>query len=314
MIHARRATVAPTVVPEASAGFVLTPAVQSLVDRAMLYLDTGYPLHLSGPAGTGKTTLAFHLASRLGRPVTLVHGDDQFGTSDLVGRDNGLSKTRLVDNYIRGVVKTEERVQSVWQDGRLTRAVREGHTLIYDEFTRSRPEANNALLSVLEEGVLDLGSGGGDRSSGFVQVHPEFHVVFTSNPAEYAGTHSTADALLDRMITIRVGHHDAETEVAITAARSGVDRALAARIVATVRAVRQADPGGHRPSVRAAVAIARVMRRLGPTAGADHPMFPHVARDVLSLHLKRLGESEPGRGDRIFRQAIQHLTAVGGAT
>jgi hypothetical protein len=42
-------------------------------------------------------------------------------------------------------VKTEEDVQQRWVDARLTLACREGFTLIYDEFNRSRPEANNAL-------------------------------------------------------------------------------------------------------------------------------------------------------------------------
>ena len=60
--------------------FVQTPAVQSLANRAFAYLRAGYPVHFSGPAGTGKTTLAMHVAAKLGRPVLLIHGDDEFGT------------------------------------------------------------------------------------------------------------------------------------------------------------------------------------------------------------------------------------------
>ncbi len=46
--------------------FVETPAVRSLTERAHAYLCAGYPIHFSGPAGTGKTTLAMHVAAQLG--------------------------------------------------------------------------------------------------------------------------------------------------------------------------------------------------------------------------------------------------------
>jgi nitric oxide reductase NorQ protein len=52
------------IIPEASDGFVITPYVKEVVDRALLYLHAGYPVHFAGPSGTGKTTLAFHLAAQ----------------------------------------------------------------------------------------------------------------------------------------------------------------------------------------------------------------------------------------------------------
>ncbi len=73
--------------------FVETPAVRSLTERASSYLGAGYPIHFSGPAGTGKTTLAMHVAAQLGRPVALIHGDDEYGSSDLVGGQLGYRST-----------------------------------------------------------------------------------------------------------------------------------------------------------------------------------------------------------------------------
>ena len=142
--------------PEASDSFVSSPYVQQVTQRALAYLIAGYPVHFSGVAGTGKTTLAFHVASKLGRPVTLVHGDDEFGSSDLVGREGGYRKHKVVDNFIHSVLKTEEESRNFWVDDRLTTACKNGEIFIYDEFNRSRPEANNALLSVLSEGILNL--------------------------------------------------------------------------------------------------------------------------------------------------------------
>ena len=48
--------------------FVCTPYVRDVSARALTYLEAGYAVHFSGPAGTGKTTLAFHVASQLGPP------------------------------------------------------------------------------------------------------------------------------------------------------------------------------------------------------------------------------------------------------
>ena len=101
------------IVPEPSERFVCTPHVDEMTNRAMAYLEVGYSIHFAGAAGTGKTTLAFHAAAKLGRPVILVHGDDEFGSSDLVGRDAGYTRSKLVDNYIHSVVKTEEETQVI---------------------------------------------------------------------------------------------------------------------------------------------------------------------------------------------------------
>ena len=193
-----------------------------------------------------------HVAAQLGRPVVLIHGDDEYGSSDLVGGQLGYRSTRVVDNFIHSVMKTEENVSKTWVDHRLTNACKYGFTVIYDEFNRSRPEANNVLLGVLEERLLEMPVG--RVSEGFLHVHPAFRAIFTSNPEEYAGVHKTQDALLDRMVTITVGQYDRETEVRITAAKSGL------------------DAGGRRPDRRRRPRLPRAGR---PAAVADRPGLHH---------------------------------------
>jgi nitric oxide reductase NorQ protein len=294
--------------PEPSDQFVCTPYVQDLTDRAMAYLSVGYSVHFAGAAGTGKTTLAFHVAAKLARPVMLIHGDDEFGSSDLVGRDAGYRKSKLVDNFIHSVVKTEEEMRSFWVDNRLTTACRDGYTLIYDEFTRSRPEANNVLLSILEEKILNLPSLR-RTGEGYLEVHPSFRALFTSNPEEYAGVHKTQDALLDRIITINVDHYDRETEVEITMAKSGLDIADAEVIVDIIRELRLVGVNNRRPTIRAAIAIAKVLAHLGGTSNARDAAFQWICQDVLTrdtVKVTRGGESlMPKKVNEIVRKVCK---------
>jgi gas vesicle protein GvpN len=282
--------------PQPQAGFVDTEYVQRITGRALSYLRAGYPVHLRGPSGTGKTTVAFHLAYLLDRPVVLIHGDEEYSSSDFVGGEYGLRYQKLVDNFVHSVLKREERLSRQWVDSRLTVACRFGYTLIYDEFTRSRPEANNVLLSVLEERILDLPAA--RDGGGYLRVRPDFSAIFTSNPSEYAGTYMTQDALRDRMITIDLSFFDRETEVAITSSQCGLPRPDAETIVDLVRLFRKKAKAEFSPTVRVPVMIGRVARERGTSVATDNLDFVELCADVISSACSRTGSrdgAEPAR-------------------
>ncbi|MEO1328927.1 MAG: gas vesicle protein GvpN [Pseudomonadota bacterium] len=261
-------------------------AIASIESRALAYLRAGVAVHFRGPAGAGKTTLAMQLAAALDRPTVTIAGDGWFTGANLVGEAVGERTKRVHDRFIHNVTKTESATSKLWEDRALTVAMEEGYTLVYDEFTRSPPEANNPLLAALEEGVLVLSTPGRERR--VIEAHPEFRAIFTSNPAEYAAVKAPQDALLDRMITFDLSYFDAETELGVVAARSRLAPEHCRPIVMLVRALRAAAQAdgvlmgrAAPPSMRTAILIARIAADQGLRPNCADERFVQLCFDAL---------------------------------
>lgn len=82
----------------------------------------GLAVMLKGPTGCGKTRFVEHMAWRLGRPLITVACHDDLTASDLIGRF---------------LIRHDD---TVWQDGPLTRAVREGAICYLDEVVEARQD------------------------------------------------------------------------------------------------------------------------------------------------------------------------------
>jgi gas vesicle protein GvpN len=271
--------------------FVETEAVKQVKTRMNRWLEVGRPVHLIGPTGCGKTALAMHVAHERDRPVVWINGDADLTTSDLVGEYAEKERISERDKYIHNVIKSKEIVRDRWVDNPLTLAVQEGATLVYNEFSRTKPVANNVLLSVFEEGVLELPGQRGE--SRYVDVHPEFRAVLTSNSVEYAGVHEPQDALLDRLIGIYMDFYDPDTEVEIV--RSHVDESATEyveRIVQLMAELRERLEinVGTRASIMAAEGAATVDE-------PDQAVLTDICVDVLASKVAQHSDVSELRDD-----------------
>ncbi|MGB3308978.1 MAG: gas vesicle protein GvpN, partial [Nodosilinea sp.] len=252
--------------------------------RALRYLQSGYSIHLKGPAGTGKTTLALHLADLLARPIMLLFGDDEFKTSDLIGNQSGYTRKKVVDNYIHSVMKVEDELRHNWTDSRLTLACREGFTMVYDEFNRSRPEVNNVLLSALEEKLLVLPPS--NNRAEYIRVSPHFRAILTSNPEEYCGVHGTQDALQDRLITINMPEPDELAQQQILVQKVGIDSSAALQIVQLVKTFQASAAPDMVSSLRPSLMIATICHDHDILPLAENADFRDVCSDILLARSK----------------------------
>ena len=284
--------------------FVESKYVKEITERAVFYIKAGFPIHFRGPSGTGKTTLAMNVATKIGRPVVMIHGDEEFTTSDLVGGEHGYRFRKVVDRFVSRVLKVEEDMIKRWVDSRLTVACKYGFTLIYDEFTRSRPEANNILLSILQEKMMDLPVGRGEDP--YLKVDPDFTAIFTSNPEEYAGVHRSQDALRDRMITMDLDHFDYDTEIAITRAKSKLLKRDVEVIVNIVRGLRESEKCEFAPTVRGCIMIAKTLKVQNITPSKSNGTFMQICQDILASETSRVGsKTNQSRVKEIVKELVE---------
>ncbi len=284
--------------------FVETKYVKDITNRALSYIKAGFPVHFRGVSGTGKTTLAMHTASKIKRPVVMIHGDEEFTTSDLVGGEYGYRIRKVVDRFVSRVLKLEEDMIKRWVDNRLTVACKYGFTLIYDEFTRSRPEANNILLSILQEKMMDLPVGRGEEP--YLRVDPNFTAIFTSNPEEYAGVHRSQDALRDRMITMDLDQFDYETEVAITQRKSKLSKKDSEKIVNIVRCLRESGKCEFAPTIRGCIMIAKTLKVQNITPAKSNGAFMQMCQDILASETSRVGsKTNQSRVKEIVKELVE---------
>ncbi|MCD0423111.1 CbbQ/NirQ/NorQ/GpvN family protein [Rubrivivax sp. JA1024] len=175
------------------------------------------PLLLKGPTGCGKTRFVAHMAARLGLPLFTVSCHDDLTAADLTGR-----------YLLKGG-------ETVWVDGPLTRAVREGGICYLDEVVEARKDVAVVLHPLADDRrVLPL-----ERTGEELQAPPHFMLVVSYNPGYQSLLKALKPSTRQRFAAIEFGFLAPEQEVAVVAAESGLPSERVAPLVALAGRLRK---------------------------------------------------------------------------
>lgn len=175
------------------------------------------PLLIKGPTGCGKTRFVEYMAARLGRPLITVACHDDLSAADLVGR------------YLIGGGDT------IWVDGPLTRAVREGAILYLDEVVEARKDTTVVLHPLSDHRrVLPL-----ERTGEQLRAAPEFMLVMSYNPGYQNILKGLKPSTRQRFVAMSLGYPSTDIERHIVATEGGVSAHVALRLVQLGQALRR---------------------------------------------------------------------------
>ncbi|MEL6216618.1 MAG: AAA family ATPase, partial [Pseudomonadota bacterium] len=206
-------------------------------------------------------------------------GNPWLTSADFVGGTVGSSSSIVVDRYVHSVQRTEKQVRTDWETSVLAQAMSLGQTLIYDEFTRATPEANSALLSVLEEGLLVCTDPSGPQR--VIHAHADFRILLTSNPHDYVAVNSAPDALLDRVATLPMNAYSAETVAAIITHRTGLEFGTAQRLARLLFGLHKTSEAPAFSVLRTSLLVGKVAAFRAKTEPPNDASLAEIATDIL---------------------------------
>ncbi|GAB5438917.1 AAA family ATPase [Falsiruegeria mediterranea] len=171
--------------------------------------DNGLPLLLKGPTGCGKTRFVEHMAAKLGKPLYTVACHDDLSAADLIGR-----------YLLKGG-------ETVWVDGPLTRAVREGGICYLDEVVEARKDVTVVLHPLTDtRRTLMI-----DRTGEELVAPAGFMLVASYNPGYQNVLKRLKPSTRQRFLSISFDFPREETEIAIVAQESRLEPGRVAPLV-----------------------------------------------------------------------------------
>jgi nitric oxide reductase NorQ protein len=167
------------------------------------------PVLLKGPTGCGKTRFVEYMAQQLNRNLITVACNEETSAVDLIGR-----------YLVKGM-------ETVWQDGPLTKAVRNGCILYLDEIAEARPDILVVIHSLTDHRrTLFI-----DRLDTEIQAPDSFMLVASYNPGYQRGMKELKPSTKQRFIALPFNYPKPAVEVEIIGMESGINKSEAEKLV-----------------------------------------------------------------------------------
>ncbi len=198
------------------------PFYQQVANEEELFIQAwkhGLPALIKGPTGCGKTRFVQYMAHKLNLPLYTVACHDDLSATDLVGR------------HLIGAEGTW------WQDGPLTRAVREGGICYLDEVVEARQDTT-VVLHPLADDRRELFI---ERTGETLEAPDNFMLVVSYNPGYQNLLKGMKPSTRQRFVAMRFDYPQPEQEVQIVATEAGIDQRLAGQLVRLGNAIRRLE-------------------------------------------------------------------------
>ncbi|MEW6413856.1 MAG: CbbQ/NirQ/NorQ/GpvN family protein [Pseudomonadota bacterium] len=167
------------------------------------------PVMVKGPTGCGKSRFVEYMAWKLGKPLITVACNEDMTASDLVGR------------YLLEANGTR------WLDGPLTTAARIGAICYLDEIVEARQDTTVVIHPLTDHRrTLPL-----DKKGELIHAHPDFQLVISYNPGYQSLMKDLKQSTKQRFTAFEFDYPEPALEARIVAQETGLDEAIAVRLV-----------------------------------------------------------------------------------
>jgi len=167
------------------------------------------PFLIKGPTGTGKSRFIEFMAHKLEKELITISCHEETSSTDLIGR-----------YIIKGA-------ETIWIDGPLTTAVKNGAIIYLDEIAEARPDVIVAVHSLTDHRrELFI-----DKTGETVKAHEDFTLVASFNPGYQRGFKELKPSTRQRFTAMSFSFPDAKLEAEILVNETGIDAGIATKLV-----------------------------------------------------------------------------------
>ncbi len=167
------------------------------------------PFLLKGPTGTGKSRFIEFMSHKLNKKLITISCHEETSSTDLIGR-----------YIIKGA-------ETIWLDGPLTLAVKEGAIIYLDEIAEARPDVIVAIHSLTDHRrELFI-----DKLGEVVKAHPDFMLVASFNPGYQRGFKELKPSTRQRFVAMTFDYPSEKIETEILINETEIEANIAKKLV-----------------------------------------------------------------------------------